>query len=183
MENSQFKTCLLSSESSPHFSDALELYSLSFPPHEQRSIKNLIATLSHPDFRFTLFLNSDNLLVGMLNTWHTSGFTYVEHFAVSPNYRNGGIGQHLLNQLTTNNNRQIILEIDPLEDEISRRRFNFYKRNGFVSNEEYDYIHPPYKKGDFPYALLVMSYKNKLSAGEYKLFENYHHTVVVQGNI
>ncbi len=89
------------------------------------------------------------------------------------------VQEYLLDDLAQESPRQIILEIDPVIDEISRRRLHFYLRNGFVANEQYDYIHPPYKTGDKPYPLLLMSSGAPLSEPLYHLFTDYHHHVVV----
>ncbi len=163
----------------PFLERAHRIYTQSFPPHEQRTLQGLAHSLENPDFKYEAFLDPQEHIVAIRNTWHTPDFSYLEHFAVSPGSRSGGIGKYLLDDLAQESPRQIILEIDPVIDEISRRRLHFYLRNGFVANEQYDYIHPPYKTGDKPYPLLLMSSGAPLSEPLYHLFTDYHHHVVV----
>lgn len=175
----QYKTHLITSADDRYFNEAQQIYRQSFPLHEQRTEENMIETLSHPDFRYAVSLNEQDRIVGLRIIWHTPSFDYLEYFAISPEFRSGGIGKYLLDELTTDNPGKVILEIDPVGDEITTRRLNFYLRNGFVANEKYDYIHPPYKEGDAPYPLLVMSHLEPLSQERYDEFEAYHHSVVV----
>ena len=72
-----------------------------------------------------------------------------------------------------------ILEIDPPEDEISRRRRGFYERNGFVYNE-YDYIHPSYLRPPQPHRLMVMSYPEAISPAEFEAFRTFARGVAVE---
>ena len=74
---------------------------------------------------------------------------------------------------------RVILEIDPPEDEISRRRRGFYERNGFVYNE-YDYIHPSYLRPPQPHRLMVMSYPEAISPAEFEAFRTFARGVAVE---
>lgn len=176
----QYRKHRILSSSDAFFEQAHDIYTRSFPPHEQRTLDGLQKTLGHPDFRYLVFLDGQDNVIAIRNTWHTPAFAYLEHFAVSPNARSGGIGKYLLQDLTSEAPGKVILEIDPVTDEISTRRLNFYLRNGFVANEQYDYIHPPYKPEDLPYPLLIMSHLEPLPQNLYDEFENYHHTTVVE---
>ena len=164
----------------PHFEKAHGIYTTSFPLHEQRNWEDIPAALAHNDFHYDAFLDSHNdAVIAILCYWMTDAFVYLEHFAVNPEKRNGGVGKMILDFLKSKEKRPVILEIDPPEDEISRRRLGFYQRSGFIANKQFDYIHPPYDPSGEPYPLLVMSYPDKLNASLYREFEGYHHTTVI----
>ena len=94
---------------------------------------------------------------GFLAVWEFESFTYIEHFAVDPALRNSGTGSAMLQELVRKYQKQICLEVELPEDELTRRRIGFYERNGFVFNE-YPYIQPPISKGKSPVPLRVMTY-------------------------
>ena len=93
----------------------------------------------------------------LLAVWEFESFTYIEHFAVDPALRNSGTGSAMLQELVRKYQKQICLEVELPEDELTRRRIGFYERNGFVFNE-YPYIQPPISKGKSPVPLWVMTY-------------------------
>ena len=74
---------------------------------------------------------------------------------------------------------KVILEIDPPEDGISRRRLGFYQRHGFVPNPQFDYIHPPYTDEGKPFPLLLMTHETLLDEETYRSFVDFHHNHVV----
>lgn len=174
-----FKHIAIKSIHDPLFTEANEIYTQSFPLHEQRDIPDLEKILDHPDFHYDAILTSKGRVAAILCSWITSDFVYLEHLAVSSDMRNGGFGKIILDKIKQNMPAPVILEIDPIENEISQRRLGFYERNGFIANYRYDYIHPPYKQGDASYPLLVMSYPAELSPELFSKFETYHHTIVV----
>ena len=79
----------------------------------------------------------------------------MEHFAVSPKYRNEGIGKSVLQQLL-GIEKKVCLEVEPPVTENAKRRIDFYRRNGFYLNE-YPYIQPPISNGTEPIPLLIMT--------------------------
>ena len=101
--------------------------------------------------------NSTMHAAGFLAVWEFESFTYIEHFAVDPLLRNSGTGSAMLQELVRKYQKQICLEVELPEDELTRRRIGFYERNGFVFNE-YPYIQPPISKGKSPVPLRVMTY-------------------------
>ena len=91
---------------------------------------------------------------GILLYWEGPGFRYVEHFAIAPELRGGGVGARALAELC-GQGIPVILEIDPPVDEISVRRQHFYERCGFSKNP-FPHVHPPYRKGFQGHPLVVM---------------------------
>lgn len=63
----------------------------------------------------------------MLVTWRREKFVYLEYFAVDASLRGQGAGQRILEELRDAFPHKVILEIDPPEDGISRRRLGFIR--------------------------------------------------------
>ena len=58
------------------------------------------------------------------------------------------------------------LEVEPPEDDLTKRRVAFYERNGFVLNH-YPYIQPSVSKGRPSVPLLIMTYGRAIEEVEY----------------
>jgi len=155
----------ITTTSHPLYADAIDLYKISFPLHEQREEKSQIAILSNPAYHFDVVCDNEQF-VGEILYWEIGDFLYIEHFCVLPSMRNKHYGQNILDALKS---KPLILEIDPPIDEISLRRKGFYERCGFVENS-YKHIHPPYHKGNVGHELVVMSSPSPLTKTEYDVF-------------
>ena len=149
----------------PLYDDAIVLYQLSFPFHEQRETSSQIEILRSSDYHFDVICDGDSF-VGEILYWNIGSALYIEHFCVLPSMRNKHYGQKILSALQ---DRPLILEIDPPVDAIAQRRKGFYERCGFVENP-YPHIHPPYHKGNSGHNLVVMSSPKVLTPGDYELF-------------
>ena len=160
----------LTDPTDPRFAPAFALYEISFPLHERRTRAAQEARLSHPEYRFTL-LYEENRLQGILLYWEGPGFRYVEHFAIAPELRGGGVGARALAQLCAQG-IPVLLEIDPPVDQISIRRQHFYERCGFVKNP-FSHVHPPYRGQFQGHPLVVMSAPSALSQSDYDRFARY----------
>lgn len=100
--------------------------------------------------------SDDGVLDGFITVWELENFTYVEHFAVAPGKRNGGIGSEIMGALEALTDKPICLEVELPNNDTARRRIGFYKRCGFSLNE-YPYIQPSLGKGKSPVPLLIMT--------------------------
>ena len=160
----------LTDPSHPLFARAMEGYGVSFPRHEQRESGSQRAIMSHPEYHFDLILEGEEF-TGCLLYWETEEFLYVEHFFILPERRNGGRGQRAL-ELLAGKGKRVILEIDPVIDDISRRRKGFYERCGFVENP-YPHVHPSYHEGNKGHDLVVMSCPEGLGVELYQSFYDY----------
>ena len=163
----------------PLFLDSLDIYRTSFPVHEQRRIQDFPLAFQDPGFCYEVFLNGEGRVVAMLVTWRREQFVYLEYFAVDASLRGQGAGQRILEELRDAFPYKVILEIDPPEDGISRRRLGFYQRHGFVPNPQFDYIHPPYTDEGEPFPLLLMTHGDLLDEETYRSFVDFHHRHVV----
>lgn len=114
--------------SHPLFEASFTLYEASFPPNERRTREDHLRALQDADF-FPLGAVEDGKLLADMFLWETEDFCYLEHFAVQPSLRGHGTGSTILRQLLTQD-KPLILEIEPPDDEITCRRKRFYERNG-----------------------------------------------------
>lgn len=71
------------------------------------------------------------LFVGFMGWWDFGDFRYIEHVAVSPDVRSSGYGNRILTQWLGASTRPVLLEIEEVVDEPTRRRLRFYERLGF----------------------------------------------------
>jgi ribosomal protein S18 acetylase RimI-like enzyme len=143
-----------------------DLYEQSFPIEERRDFAKLKDIYQNDLLELNL-IKLNNQSVGLLNYWHFNTILYIEHLAVSPQYRNQNIASTILAQLNEKY-PLIILEVELPTDEISRRRIRFYQRNGF-SIQPYKYFQPAYRKGEKELKMHIMSNaKNTIKEHEYQ---------------
>ena len=153
-----------------NFPEIYRIMQASFSDDEYRPYDEQLALFEEPEYRIYYMPaigmervgnhstgNSTMHAAGFLAVWEFESFTYIEHFAVDPALRNSGTGSAMLQELVRKYQKQICLEVELPEDELTRRRIGFYERNGFVFNE-YPYIQPPISKGKSPVPLRVMTY-------------------------
>ena len=152
------------------YEQALRLYQISFPGHEQREAASQAEILRDHEYHFELIYDG-NVFVGLMLYWAAGDFIYVEHFCILPEMRNRKYGKRAL-ELLEQQGKTVILEIDPPIDEVSRSRKGFYERSGFVENP-YPHIHPPYHKENSGHELLIMSYPTEITQAEYDRFHHY----------
>lgn len=158
----------LTSTEHPVYSRAIELYRQSFPLHEQREEAAQQAALRCEDYHFDCILNQAGRLIGILLYWQAPSFWYVEHFCIDPGLRGHGYGRQAL-QLFLSDKQPVLLEIDPPVDDLSARRKAFYERAGLLENP-YAHLHPPYRAGNKPHALVLLSYPQAVTLSEYQAF-------------
>ena len=153
----------------PLFQQAMALYQLSFPPHEQREMPSQQAIMRHPAYHFDAICQ-DGMFIGEALSLKIGDFRYIEHFCILPEMRNKRYGQRALALLLQAHS--LMLEIDPPIDEISLRRKGFYERCGFAANP-FPHVHPPYHPGNHGHALVVMSAPAPLTQKDYDAFNRY----------
>lgn len=133
------------------------LYISAFPPQERRALElQRELTDKNPIFYNNIIL-SDNVPVGFISYWDFDEFYYIEHFAISPDHRNGGFGQKVLSYLEEKSDRPFVLEVEKPTDDFSSRRINFYRRLGYKLWDN-NYLQPPYNIGDeyLPMHLMIL---------------------------
>ena len=102
----------------PIYENALNLYRISFPYHEQREPHSQTEILGFDAYHFDAAYDNGSF-VGEILYWEINNFLYIEHFCILPEMRNKGYGQKTLEILQS---KPLILEIDPPIDHVSLSR-------------------------------------------------------------
>lgn len=114
----------------------------SFPPEERRPFADFCRVWE--ESRFSLFFACDGgEEVGLISLWQFSDFAFVEHLAVYPEKRGGGYGGKIMRAVAAAH-PALVLEIEPPTEGDKLRRWEFYRRLGFVMND-FPYFQPPYR--------------------------------------
>lgn len=168
---------LLTGPEDPGFEDAWRIYDASFPRCEKRSREHLVQALADPLFRPEIALLRGRV-AAISFCWRMPRAVYLEHLAVDSELRNCRLGARMLEHLAAEGT-PIVLEIEPPEDELTRRRCGFYRRNGFVGND-FSYTHPSYSRPFEPHRLVLMSCPEPLTCAECGAFEKFVHETVLR---
>lgn len=168
----------ITAESDEMFKKAMDLYEQSFPAVEKRDRKDNIELLKDERFGLLVFSDKDEF-VGMAGVWDADGMLYVEHLCTLPELRGKGYGAAALDLLKATG-KTVVLEIEPPEDELTKRRQNFYLRSGFGYNP-YVHRHPPYRDGDERHLLNVMSFPPPTDISTALSLERFIEQIVTDG--
>ncbi|MDD2590995.1 MAG: GNAT family N-acetyltransferase [Fermentimonas sp.] len=154
-----------------------DLYEKSFPVAERRKINDHLRACADERF-FPLSIWEGQQLIGLMFFWEWDTYRYLEHLAVNPEIRGHGYGSQLLRYLC-DSEHTIILEIDPLDDELSVRRLQFYERSGYTLTP-FRFVHLPYRIDGQEQELLILSYPKMISKDQHKDFLKFVNEVVIQ---
>ncbi len=130
--------------------ELIEVFEASFPESERRPLhwfKELVETesrfycIAYSDHSSSLTPNSS--LKALLCYWHFGAFIYIEYLATNPSERNGGMGTRLMQEFLASVGAPVVLEVEPPESELTRRRVGFYERLEFRLLPD-DYVQPSY---------------------------------------
>lgn len=152
------------------FKDAFALYESAFPPEERRDSTEQQRVMHKENYHFDLIMHDDTCL-GVMLYWETDQFVFLEHFTTFPSVRGNGFGAEALDLLKAKG-KTVILEIEDPVNELTERRFNFYKRNGFFMTPHH-HIQAKYRPGDEDLMLKILSYPHMISVDEYLQFQDY----------
>lgn len=147
-------------EEQERWNSVWNLYEESFPVAERRKMEDHLLACTDERF-FPLSAWDGGRLAGLLFFWEWKGYRYLEHLAVTPEQRGQGYGSEMLRYLR-DSEQTIILEIDPLVNELSVRRLQFYERAGFTLTP-YRFVHLPYRLEAQPQELLILSYPRMIT--------------------
>ncbi|MDH6358374.1 GNAT family N-acetyltransferase [Parabacteroides sp. PF5-9] len=148
----------------------LDVYSCSFPLHEQRNAQQQKAAFE--DYRYHLIVLIDGqTLCSFIAYWDFDDYVYIEHLAVNPLLRGQNRGSQMLSLFAQAVDKTIVLEIDPIIDEVSEKRFHFYEKLGYVRNP-YIHDHPAYNPQFKPHRLIILSYPCLLEKPTYERFKS-----------
>ncbi|MFV0537675.1 MAG: GNAT family N-acetyltransferase [Dysgonomonas sp.] len=135
------------------------LYIESFPPSERRPIEKMLDFYQNNDLFFIDVAVEDGRLVGFLTYWDIDEFIFAEHFAIAPEFRNGGYGRKVM-ELFQKSTKPIILEVELPSTILSERRIGFYQRLGYKLWENVQYQQPAYAIDGLAIPMKLMTYGN-----------------------
>lgn len=144
---------------------ARQIYLDSFPPEERRPWDDIVAkhtaAAASPIPGFSLLgIYADGIYAGFITIWRFDGFDYVEHFAIDPEKRGGGLGAKAIASVLSgfSSGRPVVLEAEHAhQSAMATRRLGFYERCGFTVHHAFQYIQPPYAPGLPEVPLLLLS--------------------------
>ena len=152
------------------FEQIFEIMEKSFPLTEFRT-KSEQKSLFENKFYKVLGIKENNCLVALAAIWCFDEFTFIEHLATLPEYRNCGLGAKLLCGIIESDSKQVCLEVEPPEDALTRRRIGFYERNGMHFNA-YPYIQPSISAGREPIPLFIMTSSRTIDENTFQKMKN-----------
>lgn len=135
-----------------------KIYLEAFPPEERRPWGS-VTRPEQPGRPHLYGIIADGRLAGMVTVWVFDSFAYIEHLAVDPSLRGGGIGAQVLAAVSEEaGGLPLLVEVEhpSAESPETLRRIAFYERNGFMTIAT-DYIQPPYADGQPEVALRLMA--------------------------
>lgn len=150
----------------------------SFPPEEYRPYAAQRALLENPAYCPLILQDADGAPCGLIALWDLGTFGYVEHLAVAPSLRCGGLGRQLLTEGLSKFGKRVCLEVEPPETELARRRIGFYRRCGLTLHPDYPYLQPPLAEGRSAFPLLLMTTGGLASRAELDTMRDTLHAVV-----
>ena len=146
-----------------------EMYAImedSFPTDEHRPRQAQQALFD--DDRYAVYTLAENgRILGFLAVWTLENWLFIEHFAVSPDARNRGIGGNMLQALLASTDLRVCLEVELPESDIARRRIGFYTRQGLTFND-HPYVQPAMGEGQSPVPLRIMTSNGAIDCSEFR---------------
>lgn len=159
-----------------YFSEAWDLYEASIPKEERRSLMGQQRIFGLEEYHFEVIFMGD-AMIGLLLWWGFKEFVFIEHFATMPNVRGKGYGGKILREFLEAQKRQVVLEVEPPEDELKKRRIVFYGKLGFVFNSHF-YKQPPMQEGCGSMQLYLMSWPTEFTKESVDLFVSNYHPII-----
>ncbi len=158
MKNNELSICALDLQEQSACQFVEQIYLSSFPLEERRDVADFWAFAQDGAVPFFIHLiTSDSEPIGFISYWLLDGFAYVEHFAFAERAQGKGAGTYAMQALYDMLDTPIVLEVEPVNDEQTQRRVNFYTRLGFHLWQDIDYLQPPYRVEESSFALHLMT--------------------------
>ncbi|MDD2219863.1 MAG: GNAT family N-acetyltransferase [Desulfoplanes sp.] len=148
------------------FAEIWSMYCATFPYEERRSLDEQQRIMRSEKYTLLAWLK-DCRLLGFLGFWTYEHYCFVEHFAIHPDVRSQGYGTRLFRSWLRGIHKQILLEIEPVIDRTTQRRYLFYTALGFTKNPV-EHIQQPFHAGLQPLPLELLSFPDTVSADCYQ---------------
>jgi ribosomal protein S18 acetylase RimI-like enzyme len=163
---------------SPLFERVWEIYRYSFPIYEHRTFEHQQTAFKSPLYHLDAYLN-EGVVIGFIAYWIFPDYAYIEHYAMAQEARGQGYGTKILGDfLRRMAGRVVVLEIDPVIDEVSTRRLEFYQRLGFQESP-FRHTCPKYQPDEKEGELWVLTWPATVDCDFYEMFYNDLHQVVL----
>lgn len=143
------------------FEQIFEIMEKGFPPSERRSKEKQRGLLTTEEYN-VFGLKEDDDLLGFIAEWNGPEYRFIEHLAVNEEFQGKGIGSKLLTEYHRLSDKPVILEVEPPENEIQKRRVKFYERNSYHLTE-HGYVQPSINENIKGVPLVLMSYPDRLT--------------------
>lgn len=150
---------VIEAASKKDFEGYFEIMKEAFPPAEYRPKEKQYAILEDPDYTVTL-ARLDGEICGFIAAWRLDGFLFIEHLAVSSGLRGRGVGSLFVKEYKSSAILPLVLEVENLQDDVSLRRIEFYKRLGFTLSD-ICYDQPNFQKYEKTIPLRIMYCENE----------------------
>jgi len=139
-----------------NFEEVYDLYTSSFAKYARRTWAGLETVFNKKPSFHCNSIKVKGEFAGFLNYWTFEKFTFIEHFAIHPNFRNSGLGSKVLKNFLAQNELPIIIETETPRNLIASQRIHFYERLNFYAISNF-YMQPPYEGGQVMMSMLIMS--------------------------
>ena len=149
------------------FDRLFEILEYSFPPCERGNYALHRSEFTRAEFRCMCY-EPEGVPAAFINYYHLRDINalFVEHFASAEELRGKGVGSAVMNSLLERSGDSlVVLEVEPPENELARRRVQLYRRLGFTLNEG-AYFQPAFYGNPEPLPLMLMSTR-PLSTSEF----------------
>ena len=144
----------LSQSGHPHF--AKDLFESAFPDEERPPFGEL-KNRDTNKFHFMVATNDDgDEPIGILTYWTFDDLIYIEHFAIDEDLRNQGLGKAVFLNFLSQQQEQVVLEIELPNTEEADHRLEFYASMGFFQNPQ-PYEQPSYHNDGRTVPMILMS--------------------------
>jgi len=161
-----------------YFNQVWEIYQYSFPAYEKRTPEHQVTAFKSNIYHMDAYIE-EGRVIGFIGYWIFPDYAYIEHYAMSREMRGKGYGSKILKDfLQRMEGKIVVLEIDPVVDEVSTRRLHFYQNLGF---QESPFRHqcPSYQPDEVEGELWVLTYPTTVCCDFYDKFYNDLHQVVM----
>ena len=160
------------------FDAVYRLLTQSFPATERRGAAGQRALFSDSAYRVDILRAPDGGVQALIASWDFDDFVFLEHFAVDPACRSGGIGGQMLDAMLARCGKRACLEAELPETELAARRIGFYERHGFTVNAGYPYCQPALAPGGDPLPMHLLTTGGACTSAELRTMETLVHTRV-----
>ena len=159
---------------SDHSHFAQDLFEEAFPEQERPPFSSL-RQRDAGKFHFLVAENGDDP-VGILTYWTFDELVYVEHFAIDEELRNQGLGKAVFLNFLSQQQEQVVLEVELPNTEEADHRLEFYASMGLFQNPQ-PYVQPSYHNDNRTVPMIIMS-KYELDDDEFSEIRNLLHREV-----